>query len=194
MRPFVKGSSGAGRSPGYQFAIALVIAYVTAATLVVLALAGAEDLIRRWVPVSLRLWGLVVACGFGVLVDIAALRAHRLSLGPSRQTSKQLLYLGEHAWITPYFWGLDAGLIWSTYRVSFTSWILLIAAVSGAAPPFAGAMYGLAFSGPLLVMLFVSGDRLSRSRLLSMGAAQRVGIATMMVMMALAARLTGHVA
>lgn len=52
--------------------------------------------------------------------------------------------------MTPLFWGLDTGLIWSTFRVSCTSWVLLLAALLNVAPQWSGLVYGVSFGLPLL--------------------------------------------
>jgi len=89
----------------------------------------------------------------GVVLDVRAMRRRSYSMGLERQTPKALAHTSREWWVTPLLWGADTGLIWTTYRVSFCSWLLLVLASVGAAPPWAGLVYGLAFTVPLLVVL-----------------------------------------
>jgi hypothetical protein len=172
---------------GVRFAIWLVVAYVAAATLVVFVFSGLSPFVVGVVSQPWLLAILSVACLIGVMVDVRAMKLRWLSVGVSRQTPKTLVYLGEHAWITPMIWGFDTGLIWTTYRVSFTSWILLLMAAVGIEPPWAGAIYGVFFAVPLLALLLVSPHRLPSFRLMSsLIPAQLLGVGSMVVMILIA--------
>lgn len=122
----------------------------------------------------------------GIVVDARAVRNRWLSFGINRQTPKVLLRLGDHAWITPFIWGFDTGLVWTTFRVSFCSWILLLLALGGVAPPWAGAVYGLAFVIPLSASLLLSRHYVSALRAVTAVRAQMFGIASMGVLIVLA--------
>lgn len=50
----------------------------------------------------------------------------------------------------------------TTYRVSFCSWLLLLLALTGVAPPWAGIIYGLSFAVSLIVMTRVVKTRFHR--------------------------------
>jgi hypothetical protein len=125
----------------------------------------------------------------GIVADARAVNNRWFSLGLSRQTPKALLRMGEHAWITPLVWGFDTGLVWTTFRVSFCSWILLLLAVTGVLPPWAGTVYGLAFAVPLLGIVLLSERHLSSLELASAVRAQLLGIASMAVLVGLALEL-----
>jgi hypothetical protein len=172
-----------------------VVAYLAAATLVVFILSEFSPLVARWVSQPWLLGILSVACLVGIIVDVRAMRTRWLSIGLSRQTPKTLLYLGEHAWITPVVWGFDTGLIWTTYRVSFTSWLLLLMAAIGIAPPWAGTVYGLFLAVPLLTWLLVSPRYLPSSKFTSsLIPVQMLGVGSMVVMILIATiAVIGHV-
>jgi hypothetical protein len=73
-------------------------------------------------------------------------------LGPSwhRQTPKR--YMDHHRATTAAFiWGLDTGLVFTTFRVSSLSWAALAVTALGLVPWWAGAVYALGFCAPLLV-------------------------------------------
>lgn len=59
-------------------------------------------------------------------------------------------------------WGLDAGLGFTTYRVSAAYWVVVACAIAGLAPWWIGAAYALGFLAPLTVgcsaALLLSGD------------------------------------
>jgi hypothetical protein len=148
----VQGDSPEKRRYGLRFAIALAAAHVVAATLVVFIISQLAPALGGLLPRKPALLVLACAAVLGIFIDARAASQRRWSLGWARQTPKHLQYLGEHAWITPYAWGFDAGLIVTTYRVSFCSWLLLLLALTGVAPPLAGIIYGLSFAISLLVM------------------------------------------
>ncbi|WP_214408711.1 hypothetical protein [Sphaerisporangium fuscum] len=57
--------------------------------------------------------------------------------------------------MTPLLWGPDIGLIWTTFRVSCTSWVLFLSALVDVAPQWSGLVYGAFFGIPLvLAVLF----------------------------------------
>jgi hypothetical protein len=191
----VQGHSPTVKSRGIRFLAWLVAAYVAASTLVVFVLSELAPVVSRVLQPRGLLIVLVVACLAGVLVDVRAINSRWVSLGLRRQTPKTLLYMGEHAWITPFIWGFDTGLIWTTYRVSFSSWVLLLMAMTGFAPPWSGAVYGLVFAGPLVGTMLLAGRLGSWARSLrSMVPAQTVGVITMAGVAAFAlAGLAGNV-
>ena len=148
----MQGDSPEKRRYGLRFAMALGTAHVVAAALVVFSVSQVAPAVGALLPRKAVLLALAGAAVAGMLIDAQAASKRRWSLGWARQTPKHLQYLGEHAWITPYAWGFDSGLIVTTYRVSFTSWLLLLLALAGVAPPWAGVIYGIAFAIPLLVV------------------------------------------
>jgi hypothetical protein len=105
----------------------------------------------------------------------------------SRQTPKRLQFLGEHSWVTPYVWGLDTGLLVTTYRVSFCSWLLLLLTLVGVAPPWAGVVNGISFVFPLMLatrLMKTGSARLSEGlpRLRSAVPVQVAGIGSMLLL------------
>jgi hypothetical protein len=185
----VQGSSPSGRRSGGQFIIWLAAAHVAAATIVVFALSSAAPLTAHAVPHKLMLAALVTGSLVGIVADARAVKKRWFSLGLSRQTPKVLLRLGEHAWITPLVWGFDTGLVWTTFRVSFCSWMLLLLALAGVAPPWAGSICGLAFATPLLGSVLLSRRHLPVRGQMSPVPAQLLGIASMGLLVVLASKL-----
>ncbi|TMR99086.1 hypothetical protein [Nonomuraea basaltis] len=124
----------------------------------------------------------LVACSVAVVVaiavDVRAAWKGSYSLGIKRQTAKSLAHReGQPWWVTPLFWGLDTGLIGSTFRVSFTSWILLFGAFLNIFPQWGGLVYGTAFGIPLLIA--VSRDAGEFKRPPSVRIIQMIGVIVM---------------
>lgn len=115
----------------------------------------------------------------GVATDLWAVRSGTFSVGLARQTPKSLLHLGEHAWLTPFIWGLDTGMVWSTYRVSFCSWLLLAMTLVGLAPPWIGAVYGLSFAGPLVLAVKWTHRPINQAGAITARHVQALGIGLM---------------
>jgi hypothetical protein len=123
----------------------------------------------------------------GVLLDLRAICTGSFSLGLSRQTPKAFAHTSGEWWVTPLLWGLDTGMIWTTYRVSCCSWLLLLLAVLGIALASAGLVYGLAFSIPLLVMVHwpASADgscQISRPHWIPQRPAQWAGVVPLLLL------------
>jgi len=72
-----------------------------------------------------------------------------------RQTPKNVLYQ-YGAGRAAIAWGLDAGLVFTTYRMSSICWALLALEFLGAAPWWIGLGYGAGFVIPLLFGCSVS--------------------------------------
>lgn len=142
-----------GRSPeGRRFLPVLVVAHVAAAFVTVLVLSQVGVVLFARVDRDLRFALLAVLAVGGAAIDLRAARRRGLAHGLRRQTPKSVGHDPRRPWwVTPTVWGADTGLIWTTFRVSSTSWALLAAAVLGLAPPWAGVVYGVAFAVPLSV-------------------------------------------
>jgi hypothetical protein len=182
----VQGPSPSGRRSGHLFVIWLAVAHVAAATLVVLVLSSLASLVDQGLSHMMVLGAVATGSVVGIVVDARAVRNRWLSVGLSRQTPKVLLRLGEYAWITPFIWGFDTGLVWTTFRVSFCSWILLLLALGGVAPAWAGMVYGLTFAIPLLGSTLLPRHYLPATGLGTPIPAQLFGIASMGVLVVLA--------
>jgi hypothetical protein len=155
----VQGASPENRRDGFRFVVILAAAHVVTAGLVVFVVSQAAPALGAFVPRRITLLALVVASAVGIVVDSRAASLRHWTLSMARQTPKRLQFLGEHAWITPYAWGVDTGLVVTTYRVSFCSWLLLLLALTGVVPLWAGLISGLAFAIPLLVMTQLAKTR-----------------------------------
>lgn len=177
----MQGTTALTRKTGNRFVVKLAAAHIVAATLVVFVVAQAGPLVVDVVPRSALVGSLVAASILGVVIDILAVKKRSFSVGVPRQTPKGMLFLGDHAWVTPLVWGFDTGLIWTTYRVSFSSWLLLLLAFAGMAPPWAGLVYGLAFAIPLLAVMRYHHPSTTAPQLMPATPAQLAGIASMMV-------------
>jgi hypothetical protein len=124
----------------------------TASSFAVFGLAGAIGLtVAQVVPSAARE---AAACGVlsaALLLDAYSLR--RKTWCPvtlRRQTPKDILHrYGARRAATA--WGLDAGLVFTTYRVSSISWAVLALALFGVAPWWAGLGYAAGFLVPLLL-------------------------------------------
>lgn len=103
-------------------------------------------------PARASMW--LVAGGILILLlalDVLRARAG-CTLGPSwrRQTPKR--YMDQHAPATAAFaWGLDTGLVFTTFRVTSLSWAALAVTALGLVPWWIGAAYALGFCVPLLI-------------------------------------------
>lgn len=95
------------------------------------------------------------ALGLLLVMDLARIRAPG-ALGPSwrRQTPKGLE--DRHGPVTAaLLWGLDAGLVVTTFRVTSLSWAALAVAALGLVPWWSGLVYALGFVVPLGAMILL---------------------------------------
>ncbi|MER3486689.1 MAG: hypothetical protein C4345_12690 [Chloroflexota bacterium] len=101
-------------------------------------------LVRPYIVGSILLTALMLD-----LTDIAGKRQHAL-LSCKRQTPKRIaMDLGMHR--AALAWGLDAGLGFTTYRMSTIYWVVALSALLSLAPWWIGAVYALGFLVPLAV-------------------------------------------
>lgn len=109
---------------------------------------------------SQRVW-LVAAAVLGLLLALDAWRARRPgAVGPSwrRQTPKHFVY--DYGSISAaLLWGLDAGLVVTTYRVTSLSWAALVVAFFGLVPWWSGLAYAAGFAVPVLVAILLVPTR-----------------------------------
>ena len=177
----MQGTTSEVRARGSRFILALVAAHVAAATFVVFAVAQLAPMVSGLLPKYAIAASLVTAVTLGVVVDVRAISKRWYSVGVPRQTPKTLLSIGEHAWVTPWAWGIDTGLISTTYRVSFCSWLLVLLALVGIAPSWAGLVYGLSFAIPLLAIMRFHHPS-AGARVMPAFPAQVVGVASMLAL------------
>jgi hypothetical protein len=148
----VQGTSSSIRRQGRRCLLILATAHVIAAGLIVYLLGQVAGLaVQAHVPPVVRLALVGATAVAAIVLDLRAARRRSYSVGWNRQTPEALAHSGGAWWVTPLIWGADTGLIWTTYRVSSLSWVFLVLVLLGAAPPWAGLAYGLAFAVPLLV-------------------------------------------
>jgi len=151
----VQGFSPSGRRNARHYVGILAVAHIASATVFVALLSRMGEMIQLRVPSSWVPFILLPAALLGAAIDVRAIRRGSFSVGLRRQTPKALAHLSRLWWVTPLLWGLDTGLIWTTFRVSFCSWILLLLVLLGVAPAWSGLVYGLCFAIPLVVTVHV---------------------------------------
>ena len=162
IRPFVQGDSTRLARSGLGFLAVLTTAHIAMAGFVTALLYQIGILFAGHIDdrsaVAVCVVAALVAAGF----DVRALRIGSYAPGLRRQTSKEL---GQRdslpRWVAPMIWGLDTGLMWSTFRVSSTTWVLLAAALLNVAPQWSGLVFGTAFAGPLTVAVVAGRSDLS---------------------------------
>jgi hypothetical protein len=102
-----------------------------------------------------------------VMVDLRAMRASTYCpIGWRRQTPRGMLRR-HHQLLVATFWGIDTGLVVTTFRVAAVSWGALMLAGLNLSPRWVGAAYALGFLVPFTVLTL-------RTRL---GSAARAGVA-----------------
>ncbi|MDT0543142.1 MULTISPECIES: hypothetical protein [Streptomyces] len=105
----------------------------------------------------------MVMCGAaavaGIVLDARAIKRGTFTVGLRRQTAKTLSDDSGDTpgWVTPLLWGLDTGLVWTTFRMSSASWVLLVSALLTVVPQWGGLVYGVFFGIPLIIATMI-GD------------------------------------
>jgi hypothetical protein len=162
------------------------VSHVATAAVLFAMLAQIGWLVHLNVPPGIQTCAIAFAAMAGVAFDLRALRTGTFSLGPHRQTPKVLAHDPQRWWVPPLLWGIDTGLVVTTYRVSFCSWLLLILTITGFAPGWVGLAYGLGFTIPLwLTVRFAPGCEVEsgdprRPRWMPQWRAQALGVASML--------------
>jgi hypothetical protein len=147
----VQGDSSARRR-ALRFPAVLGVAHIAMAGVMVATLYQIGTVSAGLLPRSAALAICTAAVLFVIGVDVRAAHHNTYSIGLKRQTAKVLAHNPDRPWwVTPLFWGLDTGLVWSTFRVSGASWILLLGALLNVAPQWSGLVYGAFFGIPLLI-------------------------------------------
>ena len=149
----MKGNSSSQR-PERRPATLLVLGFTFSAVVVYAGvwLAG-ELVLGPWRASPSR--SAVAAGLLALLLCVDAVRARRPgATGPSwrRQTPKRFEYRYGSA-RAALLWGLDAGLVFTTFRVTSLSWAALTLTLCGLVPWWAGAAYALGFAVPILVLI-----------------------------------------
>lgn len=130
-----------------RFAVAFA-----AASFAVFAVAGAIGLaVARVAPRGAELAAVAAVLAAALALDAYSLR-HKTwcPITLRRQTPKRVLhdFGAGHAALA---WGLDTGLVFTTYRMSSISWALLAFGALGAAPWWVGVGYAAGFLIPLTI-------------------------------------------
>jgi hypothetical protein len=148
----VQGQSRAHFGLAGRFAAAFTVSSVT-----IFGLAGAIGLASAEIlPAGVRLAATCVALCAALALDVHALR-HRTwcPLTLRRQTPKDIL-LRHGSRRAAVAWGLDTGLVFTTYRMSAIGWALLALGLLGAVPWWIGIGYAAGFAAPLAAGLLLS--------------------------------------
>jgi hypothetical protein len=188
VRPFVKGDSLEHRRYGRRFVGVLVLGHVFTAGVVVAMVQLIGTLTFAHISLDVRVWACAVAAVGGVSIDTRAFVRRRFSVCVARQTPKKLMHDPDRPWwLTPLLWGVDTGTMMSTYRVSFSSWILLLSALLAVAPAWSGFLFGASFGIPLIVNMFLGdparfGREGDRARIWKPRLAQIAGIGTLLAL------------
>lgn len=144
------------RARALRFPAVLTVAHTAMAGFIVALIYQIGTVSGGLLPRSTALAICLVAAAAAIAVDVRAVRHNTYSVGLKRQTAKVLAHDPERQWwVTPLFWGLDTGLIWSTFRVSCASWVVLLSAFLNVAPQWTGLVFGAAFCVPLLVAVCI---------------------------------------
>ncbi|MFD5887180.1 hypothetical protein ACFWHQ_14540 [Streptomyces sp. NPDC060334] len=147
------------RRRNLRFVVILAWAHIAAAGFMVALLYQIGTVTFGHLPYQVR----VVACGVaavvGIALDARAIKRGTFTVGLRRQTAKTLSDGSGNTpgWITPLLWGLDTGLVWTTFRMSCASWILLGGALLTVVPQWVGLVYGVFFGIPLIISTLI-GD------------------------------------
>ncbi len=144
----------------------------TASSLIVFAIAHAiGQQVTRTVPAEVRVVGVLVALLVSMTVDGYTIRRKTWCPGtPGRQTPK-MIYYRQGARRAALAWGLDTGLVVTTYRVSSLSWALLLLGLMGVTPWWLGLAYSAGFVVPLWIGCstcgILAGDNTAVAQLLT---------------------------
>lgn len=147
IRPLVKGTAAADRDrwPAILLAVGFTISAV--------AMYGAVWSLGAALLGDRRTSQATLVVAAVVLVALVAADTGRFGLRTfmwQRQTPRWFVYkYGERK--AALFWGLDAGLVFTTFRVTSLSWAGLILTLVGLLPWWVGAVYAFGFVVPELV-------------------------------------------
>jgi hypothetical protein len=122
----------------------------TLSSFVVFGLAGAiGQTVARGLPATAREAAACVVLAAALLLDLDSLRRKTwCAVTLRRQTPKGILH--QHgAARAATAWGLDTGLVFTTYRMSSISWAVLALGLAGVTPWWAGLGYAAGFLVPL---------------------------------------------
>ncbi|MFF1477151.1 hypothetical protein ACFVYD_06175 [Streptomyces sp. NPDC058301] len=147
------------RRRNLRFVGILALAHIAAAGFMVALLYQVGTVTFGYLPYRVRAVTCAVAAVAGMVLDARAIKRGSFTVGLRRQTAKTLSDDSgpTPGWVTPLLWGLDTGLVWTTFRMSCASWVLLVSGLLTIAPQWAGLVYGVFFGIPLIVAT-LTGD------------------------------------
>ncbi|MFF0316793.1 hypothetical protein ACFYPH_19465 [Micromonospora sp. NPDC005252] len=158
----MQGDSSRLVRSGLRFVAVLSVAHIAMAGFVTASLYQVGTLFAGRLDAQLTVGLCLVAALVAAAFDVHAIRTDSYAPGLRRQTSKELGHRENIPWwVPPMIWGLDTGLMWSTFRVSATTWVLLVAALLNVAPQWSGLVFGGAFTGPLVVAILAGHGSVS---------------------------------
>lgn len=140
----------------------LALGFVGSSSAVFGALYGIGAVWGQHLPTTARHGAAVLLLAACAAADVAMLWAGRTySVGWSRQTPRRAVHqLGDR--LGALVWGLDTGLVVTTFRISAATWAALGLAALNVAPAWAGFAYGIGFVGPLAVSVLRPRGRTER--------------------------------
>ena len=109
--------------------------------------APARALVASSTRVAIALPILLIA----IVLDSYSLRYKRMCPLTARRQTPKMVYNAHGSGRAALVWGLDAGLVFTTYRMSSISWALLLLGVLGVAPWWTGLAYALGFVATLWI-------------------------------------------
>jgi hypothetical protein len=150
----VQGSS-ARRFTRIAAAVAFVVAFMIGATLIFAAAHGLGFIFGlATLPDPWRLGVAGAALLSLAAVDVAAAaRATYCPITLRRQTPR-ILMRRYRPFVVSALWGLDTGLVVTTFRVAAVSWAALLVSALALVPLWAGLAYGAGFVLPFSILLW----------------------------------------
>jgi hypothetical protein len=136
----------------------------TVSSLVVFGIADAIGQVAvRAVPLAVRVAGVLVALLASMAIDIYTMVRNTWCPGTPRRQTPKMIYYRHGAHRAALAWGLDTGLVLTTYRVSSMSWALLLLGLIGVTPWWIGLAYAAGFVVPLWLGCSTSGGLIGDS-------------------------------
>ena len=153
LRPLVQGR--ATNEPPLRRPVATLAAGFTASALIVTAIVhGLGAVLVGGLRLSLGV-RIAIACVF--LLGFALLDSGKLPIGTPmwrRQTPQRLFYMFG-ATKGALLWGIDTGLMFTTFRVTSLTWVTLALAFLGLLPWWAGIAYAAGFVVPAAILILL---------------------------------------
>jgi hypothetical protein len=130
-----------------QFAVAFTVS----ACLIFAVASGVGYPLRILLPGSIHLALALAVLATALSLDAVSLRRKTMCPLTARRQTPKVVYYRDGGGRAALVWGLDAGLVFTTFRMSAISWALLLLGVLGSAPWWTGLGYAAGFVVPLLL-------------------------------------------